>query len=117
MRFSPNTLNTVIAVLSCENVPNLTPERLNAALQLLTGEQNTSPDLQPGETYLVHDKDNGDYIDFTTREELDAWLQETIREDSLNRSYSRDVDDYLTIYVIRRELTVEAKMTVSVTIS
>jgi MoxR-like ATPase len=117
MRFSPNTLNSVIAVLSVDNVTNITPDQLNAALQALLGEQNTSPDLQPGETYLVYDKDNCGVVEFTSRSELDEWLQEAIREDSLNRSYTRDVDSYASVYIVRRELTVEAKLITQVTIS
>ena len=117
MRFSPNTLNSVIAVLSVDNVTNITPDQLNAALQALTGEQNTSPDLQPGEIYVVHDKDNCEVVEVTSRSELDEWLQEAIREDSLNRSYTRDVDSYASVYIVRRELTVEAKLITQVTIS
>jgi len=117
MRFSPNTLNTVIAVLSCENVPNLTPERLNAALQLLTGEQNTSPDLQPGETYLVYDKDNQEALDFTTREQLNEWLEEAVRKDTAGRGYTREVNDYASVSIIRRELNVQAQTFTKITIS
>ena len=117
MRFSPNTLNSVIAVLSVDGVTGITPDRLNAALQTLLGEVNTSTDLLPGEIYVVHDKDNCEVLEFTYRSDLDEWLEEAIREDSNGRGYTRDVDDYASVYVVRRELTVEAKMITQVTIS
>ena len=117
MRFSPNTLNSIIAVLSVDGVAGITPDRLNAALQALLGEANTSPDLQPGETYLVHDKDNFEYLDFDTRQELDEWLNEAISDDYMRRNYCRDVDEYLTVYVIRREMKIKAEMTVELTFS
>lgn len=119
MRFSPNTLNSVIAVLSVDGVTGITPDRLNAALQTLLGEANTSTDLLPGEIYVVHDRDNGEVLEVTSRAELDEWLEETIREDYSGRdyAYNREVDDYLTVYVVRRQLRVAAEQTLKVTIS
>lgn len=117
MRFSPNTLNAVIAVLSVDGLTDITPDRVNAALQALLGEVNTSTDLLPGEIYVVYDRDSGEVLEFTSRAELDGWLEKAIREDSNDRGYTRDVDDYASVYVVRRELTVEAKMITQVTIS
>lgn len=117
MRFSPNTLNSVIAVLSVDGVTGITPDRLNAALQVLLGEANTSPDLQPGEIYVVHDESNAEVIEFSHRDQLDEWLEETIQDDISNHTYARNPDQYLSVYIARRQLKVAAEQTLKVTLS
>ena len=117
MRFSPNTLNSVIAVLSVDGVTGITPDRLNAALQTLLGESNTSPDLQPGEIYVVHDEPNAEVSEFPDRDQLNEWLRDTIEEDISNCTYVRGPNEYLTVYIARRQLKVEAEQTLKVTIS
>lgn len=117
MRFSPNTLNAVIAVLSVDGLTDITPDRLNAALQTLLGEANTSLDLQPGEIYLVQDEDHTELVEFSSRDNLDAWLEDTIAEDDSRRTFARNPDEYLSVYIARRQLKVEAEQTLKVTIS
>lgn len=116
MRFSPNTLNSVIAVLSVDGVTGITPDRLNAALQALTGEANTSLDLLPGEYYHLEDED-GDPQDFHSRTEMEAYIQEIAEESDDHRSYRRDLDDYLTLTIVRRQIRLEGRRKVEVTFS
>lgn len=116
MRFSPNTLNSVIAVLSVDKVTDITPDQLNAALQALTGEQNTSMDLMPGEYYHLEDED-GDPQDFHSRTEMEAYIQEIAEERDDHRGYRRDLEDYLTLTIVRRQVRMEGLRKVQVTFS
>lgn len=117
MRFSPNTLNSVIAVLSVDGVTGITPDRLNAALQALLGESNTSPDLLPGETYLVHDKVNNETLEFDCRNQLEEWLEESANNDFYDYGRVRNFDGYMTVYVTRKQLKVEVEQIMKITFS
>jgi cytochrome P450 len=116
MRFSPNTLNSVIAVLSVDGVTGITPDRLNAALQALLGEANTSLDLLPGEYYYLEDEED-DNREFRSRTEMEAYIEQIAEERDDHRSYRRDLDDYLTLTIVRRQITLESTRKIEVTFS
>lgn len=115
VNISPSTLSVIAAALSGERAfSNVTHSRIEEALQsLLPGAQvQGSTDLQPGEYYLVWDADDGELHDFSTKARLDAWMEETVIDRNESHRGQRDIDDYLTIRIVRRNIDVEQKTTV-----